>query len=121
MSIFVYDYDHNAPTIEHLKNTHEPMFKAIRSAQPDLPIVILSRPQFILTDAEEKRLEIIKTTYQNAINSGDKNVYLITGPELMKYAGNDGTVDNCHPNDVGFHSMAKVLGDLLEKLLIKED
>lgn len=120
MSIFVYDYDHNAPTIEHLKNTHEPMFKAIRSAQPNLPIVIMSRPQFILSDAEEQRLEIIRTTYQNAVDSGDKNVYLLTGPELMKYAGKDGTVDNCHPNDFGFHSMAKVLGDVLEKLLIEE-
>lgn len=27
MSIFVYDYDHNAPTVEHLKKTHEKMFK----------------------------------------------------------------------------------------------
>lgn len=117
MSIFVYDYDHNAPTIEHLRKTHEPMFKAIRKARLDLPIVMMSRPQFILTEAEKERFEIIRTTYQNAVDAGDKNVYFIPGSELMKYAGNDGTVDNCHPNDLGFHSMARVLGDLLEQLL----
>ena len=27
MSAFVYDYDHNAPNSEHLRKTHEPMFK----------------------------------------------------------------------------------------------
>ncbi|MBO7525461.1 MAG: hypothetical protein J6T42_01515, partial [Clostridia bacterium] len=32
MSVFVMDYDHNAPSTEHLKNTHEPMFRAIRDA-----------------------------------------------------------------------------------------
>ena len=70
-----------------------------------------------MTEAEKERFEIIRTTYQNAVDAGDKNVYFIPGSELMKYAGNDGTVDNCHPNDLGFHSMARVLGDLLEQLL----
>ena len=117
MSVFVYDYDHNAPTAEYLKETHEKMFKIIRKANPDLPIVLLSRPEFTLNEEEEKRLEIIKETYRNAIKSGDNNIYLIDGRELMKTAGNDGTVDGCHPNDLGFASMAKELGTLLEKII----
>lgn len=39
--------------------------------------------------------------------------------DLMKMAENDGTVDNTHPNDLGFASMAKVLGDALQKILFK--
>ena len=39
MSIFVYDYDHNAPTVEYYRETHERMFKIIREANPDLPII----------------------------------------------------------------------------------
>lgn len=117
MSIFVYDYDHNAPDVEHLKNTHEAMFKEIRQANPDLPIVMMSRPNLYLNDEEKERLEIIRQTYQNAINSGDKNVYFIPGPSLMDLAGNEGTVDTCHPNDLGFTSMARKLGDLLEKII----
>ena len=117
MSVFVYDYDHNAPDTEHLKSTHEKMFKTVREANPTLPIVIMSRPKFVLTDDEEKRLEIIRETYNNALNAGDKNVYLLTGPELMSLCENEGTVDNCHPTDLGFASIAKSLGDLLEKLL----
>ncbi len=117
MSAFVYDYDYNAPTVEHLQKTHERMFKKIRTANPELPIIMLSRPRCSLSEDDLQRLEVIKTTYKNAIESGDKNVYLIEGPKLMELAGNDGTVDDCHPNDLGFASMAKAIGDILEKIL----
>ena len=117
MSCFVYDYDHNSPTVEHLRNTHEKMFKRIRQNNRDLPIVIMSRPKFHLTNEEELRLNVIRKTFHNAVENGDKNVYLIEGVKLMEMAGNDGTVDNCHPTDFGFASMAKVVGDALEKIL----
>lgn len=116
MSVFVYDYDHNAPTAEHLQSTHERMFRRIREAKPDLPIILLSRPKFSLTEEEEARLEIIRVTYHNALGNADNNVYLIDGRTLMALAGDEGTVDNCHPTDLGFMSMAKAVGDLLEKL-----
>lgn len=116
MSLFVYDYDHNAPTVEHLRNTHQRMFKIIRESQSQLPIIIMSRPKYILTEVEKERLNIIQTTYKNAIESGDKNVYFISGNTLMNYCGNEGTIDNVHPNDSGFDSIAKVLGDTIEKI-----
>ena len=118
MSLFVYDYDHNAPDIEHLKNTHERMFKTVRNANPDLPIIIMPRPKYYLTEAEEKRHNIIKTTYQNAVANGDKNVYFIDGKTLMQLCEDEGTVDDCHPNDFGFASMAKAVGDVIEKIKI---
>lgn len=117
MSVFVYDYDHNAPTVEHLEKTHQKMFGAIRQAHPDMPVVILSRPKYRLSGTDLPRLEIIKKTYTDALAAGDRNVYFIDGPTLMKYAKNEGTVDGCHPNDLGFYSMAKVLIPVLRKLL----
>ena len=33
----------------------------------------------------------------------------------MALAENDGTVDDCHPNDLGFASMAKAITDILEE------
>ena len=115
MSLFVYDYDHNAPDVEHLEATHERMFKTIREKNPDLPIIMMSRPKLYLDTHEEKRLEIIKKTYDNDMANGDKNVYFIDGRYLCKVCGNEGTVDNCHPSDLGFFSMAQVLGDLIEE------
>lgn len=109
MSMFVYDYDHNAPNYEHLKNTHEKMFIAIREAQPTLPIIIMSRPKTQLNDTEIKRMELIRATYENAINRGDKNVYFLDGPTLMAISGTDGLVDEAHPTDLGFFSIAKAI------------
>ena len=43
MSVFVMDYDHNAPSAEHLKNTHYAFYKIIRDARPSLPIVLMSK------------------------------------------------------------------------------
>ncbi|MBP3337232.1 MAG: hypothetical protein J6L59_02350 [Clostridia bacterium] len=113
MSIFVYDYDHNAPTVEHLEKTHEKMFKAIRQKHPLLPVIMMSRPKHFLTEEEKTRRSIIETTYRNAILSGDKNVYFIDGEALTELCKDSGTVDNCHPTDFGFASMAKALTEVI--------
>lgn len=117
MSVFVYDYDHNAPSLQHLKDTHQKMFLTIRETNPELPIIILSRPKYKLTDAEKQGLAVIQKTYTDAVAAGDKNTCFIDGPALMKYARNNGTVDDCHPNDLGFYSMAKVLIRQLKALI----
>ncbi len=116
MSLFVYDYDHNAPGVEYLKNTHEKMFKEIRNEKPDIPVIMLSRPKYNLTKEEEQRRQIIEETYNNAVLNGDKNVYFIDGKMLTQLCENEGTVDDCHPTDLGFASMAKALGDVMEKI-----
>ena len=115
MSLFVYDYDHNAPTVEHLRDTHEKMFLTIREENPDLPIIMMSRPVYNLSNGDKERLEVIKTTYENALARGDKNVYLIDGPTLTALCQDEGTVDRCHPTDLGFASMAKALCDKIEE------
>lgn len=117
MSVFVLDYDHNAPNPAHLEKTHERMFLTVRNAHPDIPIVMMTRPKFYPTPGEVKRREIIRATYQNAVDRGDQNVYLLLGSDLLADCGNEGQVDGVHPTDFGFASIARVLGDLLEKLL----
>ena len=117
MSVFVYDYDFNAPDLEHLKATHERMFKEIREANPTLPIVIMSKPKYYLTDGDVARRDTIRKTYENALSRGDKNVYFIAGSELMEIAKGEGTVDGTHPNDLGFFSMATKLISTLEKII----
>lgn len=123
MSAFVLDYDHNAPTIEHLKATHENVFNTIRAKNPDLPIIILPSPGYTFFQNEPMgddwltREDIVKRTYDNAIAAGDKNVYFISGSELMALVGYNGTVDNCHPTDSGFLSMATAIEPVLKKVL----
>ncbi len=117
MKVFIYDYDYNAPSDEHLKNTHEKMFKKIREKNPELPVIMVSRPDYHYSEKREIRREIIKTTYQNALSAGDKNVYFVNGTEFFKDCGDSATVDNCHPNDLGFMYMARKLYDVLKDVV----
>ena len=116
MSMFVMDYDHNAPTVLHLLNTHEKMFKAVREKNPDLPIILMPRPTYLLNEMEKERLEIVRTTYNNALASGDKNVYLVSNEELTALCLNDGKVDNNHPTDLGFLSMAQGVYNVIKDI-----
>ncbi|MCQ2431000.1 MAG: GDSL-type esterase/lipase family protein [Clostridia bacterium] len=114
--IFVYDYDHNAPTPKWLEDTHEPFFKRIRAALPDLPIIMMSRPDFTRDEDAAARRAIIKKTYENAVSAGDKLVRFLDGgeffpPELVDYC----SVDNVHPNDMGFRCMADKAAPVLEE------
>ena len=119
MSIFVMDYDHNAPTPEHLEKTHEPFFKIIREAHPTLPIVMMSKPDFDNGIEENKiRRDIIKRTYENALANGDKNVYFIDGESFFGDTDRSiCTVEGCHPTDLGFMRMAEVVYPVLKAIL----
>ncbi len=118
MNLFVMDYDHNAPTVEHLQETHEPFFKRVREKNPNLPILLLSRPNFDYSDDGDSRRKIIEQTYKNAVNCGDKNVYFIDGETFFgKTDRHLCTVDTIHPNDLGFYRMAKVIQPVFEKIL----
>lgn len=120
MSIFVYDYDHNAPTVEHLANTHEPFFKYIRERNPELPVVMMTRPAITYSDDHKARREVVRRTYENAIKAGDKNVYFIDGETFFGDSDRElCTVDRIHPNDLGFARMAAVVEPVIKSILEK--
>ncbi len=118
MSAFVYDYDHNAPDLEHLKNTHEAFFKAIREKKPTLPIICVSKP-FGKAQIDIARRELIKGNVEKWRASGDDHVYFIDGYSFREAfgAGDSIVVDGCHPNDLGFWCMAELIGNKLQEVL----
>ncbi len=118
-SVFVCDYDHNAPTVEYLQNTHYKLYKTYRSINPNTHILFISRPSYYIktTMNPKARLKIIKETYEKAISEGDKNVYFLDGRKLFKREYNLCTVDGIHPNDLGFYFMAKAIGNEIVKIL----
>lgn len=120
LAAFVMDYDHNAPTVEHLELTHNRFFRIIREKNPLLPIVILSRCDFYASEESiVRRREIIRKTYLDAKNAGDENVYFIDGETLWGTKMRDAcTIDGCHPNDLGFYRMYETIYPLLQKILI---
>ncbi|MBQ7637336.1 MAG: hypothetical protein IJS90_00360 [Clostridia bacterium] len=121
-SLFFYDYDHNAPTVEHLRATHEAFLMRFRKLDPLTPIIMTSRPADDTSETEE-RASIIRETCENAVRRGDKNVYFIDGRTL--FGGADPalcTTDRTHPNDLGHYLIAKTLESFIlkEKLLVKK-
>lgn len=117
MSVLVCDYDYNAPTPEHLEATHLPMYRKIRSAKPDLPIIFMTRPTRTLEEDRLLRRAVIKKTYDTAVAEGDGNVYFLDPTEHMPFMADAGTVDGVHPTDLGFYFMATALYPILEKLI----
>ena len=139
-SIFVLDYDCNAPSVEDYRKTHYPLYKKIRDKHPNTPIVFITRPNVEnnFYSIEGKRREVVekylpvagreafervcvtKSTFERAKNDGDKNVYLIDGKTLL---GEDDREMNfsdfAHPNDLGFYKMAKTIYPVLKEILKK--
>jgi lysophospholipase L1-like esterase len=121
MSVFVMDYDHNAPDAEYLRKTHKPLFETVRKAHPNLPIIIISAPDVDL-DLENKleRRRICYQTYLDARSGGDNNVFFIDGFKIFDGPHRDAcTVDGCHPNDLGLSRMADAVIKVIDVIFAK--
>ena len=123
MAAFVMDYDFNARSLEELKSTHEPMYRKIRLKQPDVPIIMMTNPVPDLyknnANSEERYL-LLRDNYEKAVASGDKNLRFIDGKTLLGLTERDTcTVDNLHPNDLGFFRMAETVYPVLKEVLEK--
>lgn len=120
MSAFVSDYDHNAPTVDHLRATHLRMYRKIRESHPNIPYIMLSRPDFAShSEADsERRRRVIEDTFRAAREAGDKRVWYIDGEGIYRGFELDAcTVDNDHPTDLGFMKMADAIGRILRRAM----
>ena len=118
MCAFVYDYDHNAPDVAHLRRTHEPFFQTIRRARPTLPVIFVTKPDGERDAHGDERRELIYATYEHARENGDAHVWFVDGRTLFGGADRgDCTVDGCHPNDLGFYRMAQAIYPALKEAL----
>lgn len=116
--IFVVDYDHNAPNVEHLKATHLNLCLKFREKHPKTPMILVSMPTF--TVRRKERTKVIKDTYEYLKSRKDDNVYFIDGINLFpKNAYECCTVDNTHPNDLGFYFMAEKISKVINAILNK--
>ena len=119
MSAFVSDLDHNLYDPGQLEARHLPLYTTIREKHPDVPYVIITRPDYHKNPKRyQPRMDIIKKTYDYALSKGDKNVYFIEGRTLYGDDFHNCTKDGTHPNDLGFYRMASVIGPVVAKALL---
>jgi hypothetical protein len=120
MCMFICDYDHNAPTREHLKETHQRLYDIIRAKNPDIPYIMISKPD-VATQSRSScmaRRDVIIDTFRYARAKGDRNVYYIDGETffLGKYE-TDCTMDGVHPQDLGFSLMADKIESVMRRAM----
>lgn len=110
-SLFVCDYDHNAPNPEHLEATHLRLYERYRKARPDVPIIFISRPDWDWDPdgrLNPKMREVVKHTYDVARSRGDEKVWFIDGETLFGAEDREScSTDGTHPNVLGFKRMAE--------------
>lgn len=122
MSAFVMDYDHNALDPKELKDTHYAFYKTVRNLNPDVPIIFITKSDVAISDSDTNyvRREIIKQTYNKAIEEGDNNVYFISGEMIYgEFYRDFFMVDGCHPNDAGMLRIAETIYPVLKEILNK--
>lgn len=119
MSVFVYDYDHNAPNPDYLRETHKRGYDIIRAAHPDIPIIFITRPNVATNPSMAmERKDVISDTFRAARAAGDRKVWYIDGESffLGKWE-NECTMDGVHPNDLGFTLMADGIEAVIRRAL----
>ena len=94
---------------------YEPFIRNLRRLRPDVPIVMAEQCDVYCKGQSEKDL-FMRKIYEKLIAEGWKNlVYL---PKTEMYTGDlEGTVDGCHPNDLGMMSMSKAFGKAVKEAL----
>ena len=98
-----------------VETNYEPFIRNLRAKRPDVPIVMAEQCDVYMNGPNEKDC-FIRKLYEKLVAEGWKNlVYL---PKDTMYTGDgEGTVDGCHPNDLGMQSMARAFGRAVRQAL----
>ena len=95
----------------------EPFVKTLRAARPDTPI-LLAEDCSVRNVCPTEKGRILRTIHQKLTDEGVKNIHFLANLGML---GDDteGTVDGCHPNDLGMMRQAEVFVKALSPLLAK--
>ncbi|MGC9320469.1 MAG: SGNH/GDSL hydrolase family protein [Armatimonadota bacterium] len=122
-SCYVIDFCQNCPTLEELEDRYAPFLARIRQDRPDTPIICVTAifsTNEVLDPAGGRQAgmrEIIRAAVEERQAMGDENITLVEGYEMLGPDDRDGLVDQSHPNDMGFTSMAEGLRPHLRRAL----
>ncbi|ULL15901.1 hypothetical protein DVH26_16495 [Paenibacillus sp. H1-7] len=120
---FVVDYEANCST-ELYMQTLEPFIRQYRSAQREVPILVVSRIPYAkelldrsVTAERKKRLVFAKEVVGKLYRDGDERIAFVDGSRLLGKRYDECTVDGVHPNDLGFTRMANGLLPAIQKII----
>ena len=93
----------------------EPFVKTLRAARPETPIW-LAEDCSIRSVCPTEKGSILRTIHQKLTAAGVQNLHFLSNQGML---GDDteGTVDGCHPNDLGMMRQADVFAKALSSVL----
>lgn len=88
-----------------VEGNYEKFIRNLRAKRPGVPIVMAEHCN-VFGNKKDDRDIFIRKLYDKLVAEGWKNLVYLPNDEM--YTGDyEGTVDGCHPNDLGMMSMAK--------------
>lgn len=119
---YVLDWCQNCASLEELEERYDPFIGIIRARRPETPIIcitaIFSTSEVLSAEARQPAMrEIIRAAVRARQAAGDVYLHLVEGCDLLGPDDRDGLVDQTHPSDLGFVSMANGLEPVLRRVL----
>ena len=107
--------DPKAQDHRSVERNYEKFIRNLRAKRPGVPIVMAEACDVFCRGPNDKD-KFTRALYEKLVAEGWKDlVYL---PKVEMYTGDtEGTVDGCHPNDLGMASMAKAFGKAVREAL----
>ena len=98
-----------------VEGNYEKFIRNLRAKRPGVPIVMAEHCHVFGNKKDDRDL-FIRKLYEKLVAEGWKDLVYLPNDEM--YADDyEGTVDGCHPNDLGMMSMAKAFGGAVRKAL----
>ena len=103
---------------ELVRERAEPFIRALRDKRPSTPI-LLAEDCNVFGQAPTPKARILRTLYDK-LTAEDaakwSKLHYLEAKEMLGHDG-EGTVDGCHPNDLGMMRQGTVYGQALQKIL----
>ena len=98
-----------------VEGNYEKFIRNLRVKRPGVPIVMAEHCN-VYGNAKDSKDRFIRGLYEKLIAEGWSDLVYLPNDEM--YTGDyEGTVDGCHPNDLGMMSMSKAFGKAVRKAL----
>ncbi len=112
-SVYVLDCLWNM-TPEMVSERVEPFVKILRETRPGTPIVLVEDAHFMNHPTQDGT--ILRDIFERLKAQGDEHLHLLPNTGMLG-SDTEGTVDGCHPNDLGMMRQALVFEEFLRPLL----
>lgn len=98
-----------------VEGNYEKFIRNLRAKRPNTPIIMAEQCDVYMNGPNEKDI-FIRALYEKLVAEGWSNLIFL--PKTEMYTGDfEGTVDGCHPNDLGMESLAKAFGKAVKAAL----